>query len=52
MEKTKKKKYLDILVFEKGFKETRTKAKAKAQAQAFIMGGSVFVNNQVQYKPS
>ena len=48
MEKTKKKKYLDILVFEKGFKETRT----KAQAQAFIMGGSVFVNNQVQYKPS
>jgi 23S rRNA (cytidine1920-2'-O)/16S rRNA (cytidine1409-2'-O)-methyltransferase len=46
MEKTKKKKRLDILVFEKGFAETRTKA------QAFIMGGSVFVNNQVQYKPS
>jgi 23S rRNA (cytidine1920-2'-O)/16S rRNA (cytidine1409-2'-O)-methyltransferase len=45
MEKTKKKR-LDILVFEKGFAETRTKA------QAFIMGGSVFVNNQVQYKPS
>jgi 23S rRNA (cytidine1920-2'-O)/16S rRNA (cytidine1409-2'-O)-methyltransferase len=41
-----KKKRLDILVFEKGFSETRTKA------QAFIMGGSVFVNNQVQYKPS
>ncbi|MDR2645167.1 MAG: TlyA family RNA methyltransferase [Endomicrobium sp.] len=46
MEKIKKKKRLDILVFEKGFAETRTKA------QAFIMGGSVFVNNQVQYKPS
>jgi 23S rRNA (cytidine1920-2'-O)/16S rRNA (cytidine1409-2'-O)-methyltransferase len=45
MEKNKKKR-LDILVFEKGFAETRTKA------QAFIMGGSVFVNNQVQYKPS
>ncbi|MDR2811527.1 MAG: TlyA family RNA methyltransferase [Endomicrobium sp.] len=46
MEKTKKKKRLDILVFEKGFAETRTKA------QAFIMCGSVFVNNQVHYKPS
>ncbi|MDR2251993.1 MAG: TlyA family RNA methyltransferase [Endomicrobium sp.] len=46
MEKIKKKKRLDILVFEKDFVETRTKA------QAFIMGGSVFVNNQVQYKPS
>ncbi|MDR2817965.1 MAG: TlyA family RNA methyltransferase [Endomicrobium sp.] len=45
MEKNKKKR-LDILVFEKGFAETRTKA------QAFIMGGSVFVNNQVQHKPS
>ncbi|MDR1434413.1 S4 domain-containing protein [Candidatus Endomicrobiellum devescovinae] len=45
MEKNKKKR-LDILVFEKGFAETRTKA------QAFIMSGSVFVNNQVQYKPS
>jgi 23S rRNA (cytidine1920-2'-O)/16S rRNA (cytidine1409-2'-O)-methyltransferase len=45
MEKTKKKR-LDILVFEKGFAETRTKA------QAFIMGGGIFVNNQVQYKPS
>jgi 23S rRNA (cytidine1920-2'-O)/16S rRNA (cytidine1409-2'-O)-methyltransferase len=45
MEKTKKKR-LDILVFEKGFAETRTKA------QAFIMSGTVFVNNQVQYKPS
>jgi 23S rRNA (cytidine1920-2'-O)/16S rRNA (cytidine1409-2'-O)-methyltransferase len=44
-EKTKKKR-LDVLVFEKGFAETRTKA------QAFIMGGSVVVNNQVQYKPS
>jgi 23S rRNA (cytidine1920-2'-O)/16S rRNA (cytidine1409-2'-O)-methyltransferase len=46
MKKNKKKKRLDILVFEKDFAETRTKA------QAFIMGGSVFVNNQVQYKPS
>ncbi|AKL97596.1 TlyA family RNA methyltransferase [Endomicrobium proavitum] len=44
MEKNKKKR-LDVAVFEKGFAETRTKA------QAFIMGGSVFVNNEVQYKP-
>lgn len=46
MSTSKIRKRLDILVFEKGFAETRTKA------QAFIMGGSVFVNNQVQYKPS
>jgi 23S rRNA (cytidine1920-2'-O)/16S rRNA (cytidine1409-2'-O)-methyltransferase len=41
-----KKKRLDVLLFEKGFVETRTKA------QVFIIEGSVFVNNQVQYKPS
>ncbi|MDR3253679.1 MAG: TlyA family RNA methyltransferase [Endomicrobium sp.] len=41
----KNKKRLDILLFEKGFAQTRTKA------QAFIMSGSVFVNNEVQYKP-
>jgi 23S rRNA (cytidine1920-2'-O)/16S rRNA (cytidine1409-2'-O)-methyltransferase len=46
MEKVKNKKRLDVLLFEKGLAETRTKA------QAFVMGGSVFVNNQVQYKPS
>jgi 23S rRNA (cytidine1920-2'-O)/16S rRNA (cytidine1409-2'-O)-methyltransferase len=43
---SKKKKRLDVLLFERGFVETRTKA------QAFIIGGSVFVNKQVQYKPS
>jgi 23S rRNA (cytidine1920-2'-O)/16S rRNA (cytidine1409-2'-O)-methyltransferase len=43
---SKRKKRLDVLLFEKGFVETRTKA------QAFIMGGSIFVNNQVYYKPS
>ncbi|MDR2437056.1 MAG: TlyA family RNA methyltransferase, partial [Endomicrobium sp.] len=43
---SRKKKRLDVLLFENGLSETRTKA------QAFIMGGSVFVNNQVQYKPS
>ncbi|MDR2426956.1 MAG: TlyA family RNA methyltransferase [Endomicrobium sp.] len=46
MEKNKNKKRLDILVYEKGFAETRTKA------QAFIMGGSVFVNGKVEYKSS
>lgn len=46
MEKKKDKKRLDILIFEKGFAETRTKA------QAFIIGGSVLVNGQVEYKPS
>ncbi|MDR1122710.1 MAG: TlyA family RNA methyltransferase [Endomicrobium sp.] len=46
MKKTKKRKRLDILVLEKGFAETRAKAKI------FIMGGNVFVNNQVQYKSS
>jgi 23S rRNA (cytidine1920-2'-O)/16S rRNA (cytidine1409-2'-O)-methyltransferase len=46
MEKVKNKQRLDVLLFEKGLAETRTKA------QAFVMGGSVFVNNQVQYKPS
>ncbi|MDR3196205.1 MAG: TlyA family RNA methyltransferase [Endomicrobium sp.] len=45
MEKTKNKKRLDILAFEKGLAETR------AKAQAFIIGGSVFVNDRVQYKP-
>ncbi|MCL1971580.1 MAG: TlyA family RNA methyltransferase [Endomicrobia bacterium] len=46
MEKKKDKKRLDILIFEKGLAETRTKA------QAFIIGGSVLVNGQVEYKPS
>jgi 23S rRNA (cytidine1920-2'-O)/16S rRNA (cytidine1409-2'-O)-methyltransferase len=45
MKKKKNKKRLDVLLFEKGFAETRTKA------QAFIMGGNIFVNNQVQYSP-
>lgn len=45
MEKKKDKKRLDVMIFEKGLAETRTKA------QAFIIGGSVFVNNEVQYKP-
>jgi 23S rRNA (cytidine1920-2'-O)/16S rRNA (cytidine1409-2'-O)-methyltransferase len=36
---------LDNLLFEKGFVQTRTKAKA------FVMSGSVLVNNQVQCKP-
>jgi len=45
MEKTKNKKRLDILAFEKGLAETR------AKAQAFIISGSVFVNDRVQYKP-
>ena len=45
LEKTKNKKRLDVAVFEKGFAETRTKA------QAFVMGGSVFVNGEVCYKP-
>jgi 23S rRNA (cytidine1920-2'-O)/16S rRNA (cytidine1409-2'-O)-methyltransferase len=45
MKKKKNKKRLDILLFEKGFAETRTKA------QAFIIGGNIFVNNQVQYSP-
>ncbi|MDR3256521.1 MAG: TlyA family RNA methyltransferase [Endomicrobium sp.] len=43
---SKRKKRLDILLFEKRLAETRTKA------QVIVMGGSVFVNNQVQYKPS
>ncbi|GHT36266.1 TlyA family rRNA (cytidine-2'-O)-methyltransferase [Endomicrobiia bacterium] len=42
---SKNKKRLDVLLFEKGLAETRTKA------QAFTIGGNVFVNNQVQYKP-
>lgn len=45
MEKKKGKKRLDIMLFEKGLSETRTKA------QAFIIGGSVFVNGEVAYKP-
>ncbi|OEG69567.1 hypothetical protein ATZ36_08790 [Candidatus Endomicrobiellum trichonymphae] len=45
MEKRKNKKRLDVLLFEKGFAETRTKA------QAFIIGGNIFVNNQIQYRP-
>mgnify|MGYP000870459776 CR=1 FL=1 len=45
MEKKKDKKRLDILLFEKGLAETRTKA------QAFIMGGGVLVNGQLEYKP-
>lgn len=45
MEKKKGKKRLDILLFEKGLAETRTKA------QAFIIGGSVYVNGEVNYKP-
>jgi 23S rRNA (cytidine1920-2'-O)/16S rRNA (cytidine1409-2'-O)-methyltransferase len=46
MEKKKDKKRLDVLIFEKGLAETRTKA------QAFIIGGSVLLNGQVEYKPS
>ncbi|GHT42675.1 TlyA family rRNA (cytidine-2'-O)-methyltransferase [Endomicrobiia bacterium] len=42
---SKNKKRLDVLLFEKGLAETRTKA------QAFTIGGNVFVDNQVQYKP-
>lgn len=45
MEKKKGKKRLDIMIFEKGLSETR------AKAQAFIIGGSVFVNGEVCYKP-
>ncbi|BAG13810.1 TlyA family RNA methyltransferase [Candidatus Endomicrobiellum trichonymphae] len=45
MKKKKNKKRLDVLLFEKGFAETRTKA------QAFIMSGNIFVNNQIQYRP-
>ncbi|MCA6071833.1 MAG: hypothetical protein LE168_05680, partial [Endomicrobium sp.] len=41
----KDKKRLDVLLFEKGLAETRTRA------QAFVISGSIFVNNQVQYKP-
>ncbi|MDR0723933.1 MAG: TlyA family RNA methyltransferase [Endomicrobium sp.] len=44
MGKRKNKKRLDIIIFEKGLSETRTKA------QSFIMGGNVFVDGQVQYK--
>ncbi|MDR2676892.1 MAG: TlyA family RNA methyltransferase [Endomicrobium sp.] len=44
--KIKNKKRLDIILFEKGFAESRTKA------QAFIMAGNVFVDNEIQYKPS
>ena len=39
------KKRLDILVFEKGFAESREKAKA------IIMSGIVYVNNQKADKP-
>lgn len=46
MKKKKNKKRLDVLLFERGLAETRTKA------QVFVIGGSVFVNNQVQYKPA
>lgn len=46
MEKKKDKKRLDVLIFEKGLAETRTKA------QAFIIGGNVLLNGQVEYKPS
>jgi 23S rRNA (cytidine1920-2'-O)/16S rRNA (cytidine1409-2'-O)-methyltransferase len=41
----KNKERLDVLLFEKGLSQTR------AKAQAFVMSGSVFINNQVQYKP-
>jgi len=44
LEKSKNKKRLDVLVFEKGLAETRTKV------QAFIMSGSVFVNGEVARK--
>ncbi|MDR1696225.1 MAG: TlyA family RNA methyltransferase [Endomicrobium sp.] len=46
MEKKKGKKRLDVFLFENGSAETRTKA------QAFIIGGSVLVNGQAEYKPS
>jgi 23S rRNA (cytidine1920-2'-O)/16S rRNA (cytidine1409-2'-O)-methyltransferase len=45
MKKKKNKKRLDVLLFEKEFAETRKKA------QAFIIGGNIFINNQVQYNP-
>ncbi|MDR1926755.1 MAG: TlyA family RNA methyltransferase [Endomicrobium sp.] len=44
LQKTRGKKRLDVVLFEKGFVETRTKA------QAFIIGGNVYVNGVVQYK--
>ncbi|MDR1418135.1 MAG: TlyA family RNA methyltransferase [Endomicrobium sp.] len=44
MQKRKDKKRLDIIIFERGLSETRTKA------QSFVMGGNVFVDGQVQYK--
>lgn len=44
MEKKKDKKRLDVTLFEKGLAETRTKA------QAFIIGGNILVNGEVQYK--
>jgi len=44
MQKTKNKKRLDALIFEKGLAETRTKA------QALILGGNVFVNGEVARK--
>ncbi|MDR0978091.1 MAG: TlyA family RNA methyltransferase [Endomicrobium sp.] len=45
MKKNDNKKRLDILVFEKGLAETRSRA------QAFIIGRNVFVNGAVQCKP-
>jgi 23S rRNA (cytidine1920-2'-O)/16S rRNA (cytidine1409-2'-O)-methyltransferase len=44
LQKTKGKKRLDVVLFEKGLAETRTKA------QAFIIGGNVYVNGAVQCK--
>ncbi|MDR0956554.1 MAG: TlyA family RNA methyltransferase [Endomicrobium sp.] len=44
MKSNKNKKRLDVLLFEKGLVETR------AKARAFVIGGNIFVNNQVQYK--
>ena len=44
MKKKKDKKRLDVLIFEKGLAETRTKA------QAFVIGGGVLVNGEVEYK--
>jgi 23S rRNA (cytidine1920-2'-O)/16S rRNA (cytidine1409-2'-O)-methyltransferase len=44
MKKRKGKKRLDLIIFERGLSETRTKA------QSFIMSGDVLVDGQVQYK--
>jgi 23S rRNA (cytidine1920-2'-O)/16S rRNA (cytidine1409-2'-O)-methyltransferase len=44
MGRQKDTKRLDIIIFERGLAETRTKA------QSFIMAGNVFVDGQIQYK--